>query len=132
MTHLAHEYGVNDIVKVASAGTSSEEEGNAMYPPAVRELKKQGVKVLPHVAIKLAKRDYYEYDLILGMESRNVTSAIRIFGGDPQDKVHRLADYSDNPRDIDDPWWTGDFYRAYSDIYESCQALMQYLIPTLT
>ncbi len=125
------ELGLDGQVRVYSAGTSSEEEGNGIYPPARRRLIEEGIAVLPHSARQLNKYDYDEYDLFLGMETRHVSAMLRIFGGDPQNKVQRLADYSEDPHDIADPWWTGDFYSAYRDIYESCQALIQNLLPML-
>ena len=71
--------------------------------------------------------DYKEYDYILGMEQSNIRGILRICGGDPQGKVHRLLDYSDSPRDIADPWYTGNFDRTYDDIVEGCQAFYKYL-----
>ena len=47
-----------------------------------------------------------------------------ILGSDPDDKVHLLLDWSDVPRDISDPWYTGDFDRTYQDVTEGCEALL--------
>ena len=49
---------------------------------------------------------------------------MRILGSDPDDKVHLLLDWSDAPRDISDPWYTGDFDRTYQDVTEGCEALL--------
>ena len=46
---------------------------------------------------------------------------------DPDHKVHRLLDFSDHPRDIADPWYTGNFDVTYDDIVEGCEALLAYL-----
>ena len=61
------------------------------------------------------------------MESRHIKSVERIVGGDPQGKLCRLLDFSDNPRDIADPWYTGDFEKAYDEIYTGCLALYKHL-----
>ena len=61
------------------------------------------------------------------METRNVRDAIRIFGEDKKNKVHRLLDYSNNPRDIADPWYTGNFDVTYDDIMEGLEAFISYL-----
>ncbi len=50
---------------------------------------------------------------------------LRIVGGDPEHKIHRLLDYSKHPRDIDDPWYSGDFETAYRDIVEGCEAFLE-------
>lgn len=116
--------GASGKVKVYSAGTSREEEGNGIYPAAVRKLREEGVPVLRHFATPLTRADYDRYDLFVGMETRNVDSMRRIFSGDAQGKVVRLLDFCERPRDIADPWWTGDFDKAFCDIREGCEALL--------
>ena len=61
------------------------------------------------------------------MEERNIINMKRILGGDPKGKVYRLLDFSDRPRDIADPWYSGDFDTAYEDIREGCEALLNFL-----
>jgi len=51
----------------------------------------------------------------------------RIAGGDPEGKIRRLLDFSDRPRDIADPWYTGNFDLTYDDILEGCTCLMEAL-----
>jgi protein-tyrosine phosphatase len=41
--------------------------------------------------------------------------------------VYRLLDFSDNPRDIADPWYTGNFDITYNDIVEGCNSFLKYL-----
>ncbi len=53
---------------------------------------------------------------------------LRILGGDPEGKVKRLLDFSPHPRDIADPWYTGDFDRTYDDVYEGCKALLTFIL----
>ena len=61
------------------------------------------------------------------MEQRNVTSALRIFGGDSENKVVRLLDFTSNPRDIADPWYTGDFDATFDDVISGCRGLLEYI-----
>ena len=35
---------------------------------------------------------------------------------------------SDNPRDVADPWYTGDFEKAFNDVYDGCNAFLEYLL----
>ncbi len=49
----------------------------------------------------------------------------RIAGHDPEHKICRLLDFSEHPRDIADPWYTGDFETTYSDIVEGCRAFLE-------
>ena len=67
---------------------------------------------------------------ISGALPRSHAAAMKnLFGGDPQGKICRLLDFSKHPRDIDDPWYTGDFATAYRDIAEGCEALLDRLFP---
>lgn len=72
----------------------------------------------------MTKQDYDKYDYIIGMENSNIRNILRIVGEDKDNKVHRLLDYSDNPRDISDPWYTGNFDETYSDIVEGLEAFL--------
>ena len=51
----------------------------------------------------------------------------RICGGDPEGKIHLLMDYTDRPGEVADPWYTGDFERAWQDILEGCEGLLAHL-----
>ena len=59
------------------------------------------------------------------MESRNIQNILRIVGEDKENKVYRLLDFSNNPRDIADPYFTGNFDRTYEDILEGCSAFLE-------
>ena len=39
-------------------------------------------------------------------------------------KMRRLLDFTERPRDIADPWFTGDFEVTYNDIMEGCLAFL--------
>lgn len=114
-------------VDVASAGTSSEEEGDPVYSPAKAELFLHGIQCDQKRAVKLKREDYFKYDYILCMESRNVMNAIRIFGGDKDAKVYRLLDFTDQLHDIADPWYTRDFTKAYHEIESGVTGFLRFL-----
>ena len=41
---------------------------------------------------------------------------LRLFDGDNQNKVSLLLDYTNNPRDVADPWYTGNFELVYNQL----------------
>lgn len=129
MTDIVKKHGLQNEFRIASAATSYEEEGNPIYPPARRKLNEKGVEVLPHYATVLTRDDKNTYDLIIAMEESNVRAIYRIIG--ECDKVYRLLDFSSSPRDIADPWWTGDFETTYNDIVEGCECLLDYCVKNL-
>ena len=49
----------------------------------------------------------------------------RLFGGDPEDKLHLLLDYTGRPGDVADPWYTRDFESTWRDVLEGCQGLLE-------
>ena len=53
---------------------------------------------------------------------------MRIFGSDTRHKVFRILDFCDNKKDIDDPWYTGNFSLTYQEITLGCQMFLDYII----
>lgn len=119
--------GLADHFQIASAATSREEIGNPVYPPARRILKAHGIDCMGKTARQMTKADYAEYDYLLAAENYNIRNMMRILGSDPEHKVCRLLDFSDRPRDIADPWYTGNFEITWDDIVEGCEAFLAHL-----
>ncbi len=127
MRDMVEKLGLSDRIEVASAATSREEIGNDMYPPAKRKLDKEHIPYTHRQARQVTTSDYDRYDLILCMEQYNIRNLKRIIPDDPEHKIHLLLDYTDNPRDISDPWYSDDFDTAYDDIVTGCKGLMNHL-----
>lgn len=111
-----------------SRATSMEELGNPMYPQAKRKLEQMGVTCESHRAMQVTKDDYNKYDYIIVMEERNRRDLLRIIGEDKDNKIHLLMEYTNNIKDIDDPWYSGDFDTAFNEINEGCIGLYNYLM----
>ena len=126
---LAEKQGIADRFVIASSATSTEEiwngVGNPVYPPAKAELAKHGSSCNGKRAVQLKKSYYDQYDLFIGMDSANIRNMLRIFGGDPDGKIHRLLDYTGHGGDVADPWYSGRFDVAYRDILAGCTALLK-------
>lgn len=122
---MVHKRGLDDEFYIASAATSTEETGNPIHPGTRNKLRGYGISTEGKYAVTMRRKDYDAYDYILGMEQSNIRNIRRICGGDPENKVCRLLDFSGNPRDIADPWYTGNFDVTYNDIYEGCQAFLE-------
>ena len=128
MKDLAKKAGLAAQFHIESAATSREEIGNPVYPPARRKLSERGISCGGHAARQLTKRDYDEYDLLIGMDSANLRNMHRICGGDPDGKLHLLMDYTDCSHDVADPWYTGDFEATWQDVLAGCQGLLHKLM----
>lgn len=129
---LVKKNGLEDKFYIKSAATSYEEEGNGMHYGTRRKLEEQKIEFGIHIARRLEKIDYEKYDLILGMEERNIKNINKIIEKDEEEKVYRLLDFSENPRDIADPWYTGNFDKTYEDIKEGCEYLLKYIKENFT
>ena len=130
MNRLIREKELCGVISCASSAATDEEIangiGNPIFPPAEAELKKHGLSFGDHRAVQLQKSDYEKYDLIIGMDKINMRQMNELFGGDPENKLRLLGDYSGSGV-ISDPWYSGRFDEAYSDIYGGCEALLKYL-----
>lgn len=129
--HRISEVGLSNYIEVASAATSSEEiwngVGNPVHTGTRNLLRRYGISVEGKRAVQLRKEDYQNYDYLIGMDQWNMRNMRRILGDDPEQKLHLLLDFGKNPRDIADPWYTGDFEQTFRDIEEGCEGLLEYL-----
>ena len=117
--------GLAEEFHIESAATSTEEIGNDVYPPAKRKLTEKGIAFTRRSARQMTRRDYAEYDYLVGMDSANIRNMRRIAGGDDEGKISLLLDHSGSGRDVADPWYTGDFEATYRDVTEGCRALLK-------
>ena len=128
LKHLLKEKELLAQFEVRSSATSTEEiwngVGNSVYPPAREELRRHGISCEGKRAVQLQKSDYEKYDLFIGMDRANISNMHRIFGGDPEQKIHKMMDYTARPGDVADPWYSDRFDVTYRDIYEGCVGLL--------
>ena len=116
---MATKAGLTDRFEIASAAVSREEIGNPVYPPARRELAAHGIGCQGHHARQVTVEDYRHYDRIYYMDASNKRYLDRMLPMD-DDKIRPLL-----PRDVADPWYTGDFSKTWADLVEGCQKIME-------
>ena len=127
MKDLVEKAGITDI-EIGSAGTSSEELGNPVHYGTRQKLAQHGISCNGKFARQMNRQDYEKYDLLIGMDNANIRNMHRICGGDPDEKIRRLLDYTKRPGEVADPWYTGDFEETWSDVLEGCQALLNKIL----
>ena len=116
MKYLLEDYHV-DGVSVSSAGVSSEENGNDIYPPAKRVLKAHGIPFSSHRAHRITDEEFNDSDLVIALDRSNLNALVCRFG--KSSRIMMLLS-----RDVEDPWYTDDFETAYEDILSGCKALL--------
>lgn len=128
MRDMVTKRGLGGQFYIASSATSREEIGNPVHPGTRKKLKELGISTAGKYAVQLKKKDYQEYDYLIGMDEWNIRNILRIVGSDPQGKVHKLLEFAGSGRDIADPWYTGNFEVTYEDIREGCEGLLSHIL----
>ena len=129
---LAQERDLEKEFYISSSATSTEEiwgnVGNPVYPPARAELAAHGISCDGKRAVQLTRADAEKYDLFVGMDSANIRNMHRMLGEGASDKIFKLMSFAGKDADVSDPWYSDRFDVAYRDIYEGCEALLEYLL----
>ena len=120
MKDLVKREGLSDQFEIASAATSTEEIGNPVYPPARRILAEHGLSCSGKTARQMTRRDLGYYDYIILMDLNNMRNVRWMFPNEELGNVRMLL-----PRNVADPWYTGNFEATWSDCVEGCTLLLE-------
>ena len=127
MKDMAARRGLADMIQADSAAVSREEIGNDVYPPAKRKLTEHSIPFTTRAARQIEENDLKKYNKIIVMDKSNLRILKRMFGEKNTEKVELLMNIAGVDRDVEDPWYTGDFEQAYRDICAGCEALLDEL-----
>lgn len=119
--------GESENFLIRSSATSMEEHGSPVHYGTREILNRLNISCAGKRAELLKKNDYDNYDYFIGMDGANIRNMLRIFGGDPLQKVSLLLDFAGEHRDVADPWWTGDFESTYRDVDKGIKYLYKHL-----
>ena len=125
MKALVENAGLSEQFQIESAGTYA--AGGPVNPPAEQKLAEHGISCAGKFSRQLVKADYDRFDLLIGMDNLNLVTMQDLFDNDPEGKLHRLLDYTSDPRNIEDPWYTRDYETAWRDIEKGCRGLLEQL-----
>ena len=127
MKYLVDQRGLSSEFYIASAATSTEEIGSRVHHGTAAILDRLGIDYSEKRARQMTKKDYQDYDMLIGMDDWNMRNMNRIAGGDPEGKLHLLMDFTDRPGEVADPWYTRNFEVTYRDVMDGCEGLLDYL-----
>jgi len=125
--NMVKEKGLSENFYIASCATSTEEIGNSVYPPARRKLMDHNLFCDGKRSVQLRKEDYNKFDYLVAMDQKNMRNIFKIIKEDTENKVYKLLDFTSTPKDIADPWYSGDFDTTYKEIYEGCLGLLKFI-----
>lgn len=114
---------LDDNFFITSRATSYEEVGNSMHYGTKSVLNKNNISFTNHRAKRLEETDYDLYDYFICMDESNVKNVLSIFNVDPQNKISKLLS-----KDIEDPWYTGNFVKVFNDINSGIDLLLSRLL----
>jgi protein-tyrosine phosphatase len=124
MKHLLKKAGKDKDAAVSSYAATPDDLGSDMHPKAKQILLAKGVPFTRRKAQLFTKEIYDESDYIIAMDDENIRDLSRITGGDPDHKTSLLLSWEGKKGSVADPYFTGNFQKAYEDICGGCQAVM--------
>lgn len=127
MKDLVQNRGLENDFYIESAATSREEIGNGVYPPVKRILNARGIDCSAKHARQMTRADYDKFDYIVCMDSKNLRN-MGYIATDTQGKYSRLLDYTSNPHDVADPWYSGDFATTEQEVEVGCEGLLKNIL----
>lgn len=136
MKDLVRQAGREDEFLINSSATSREEIGNDIHYGTRQKLREMRVPFERRAAVQLTEADCKEYDYVIGMDYANIRNILRIGREYAENKTHLLLEFAPSSykggipsmygstKEIDDPWYTGNFDQTYNDVLAGCIGLL--------
>lgn len=121
---LVQKRGLADKIKVDSAATSSWHIGDPPHRGTQAKLKEYGISTSGMKGRQLSKEDFDKFDYIIGMDADNVRDIRKMLGQPNHPKIFRFLDLTRYPKDVPDPYYTGNFQETYDLVVEGCESLL--------
>lgn len=107
----------DNSLHIESRGTSNWEHGNPIHLGTQRILKKYDIPFdSSKTSMQILEKDLQDFDLILGMDEKNVLDLLTLSKGRWDEKIHLFLD-----KGVPDPWYTGDFEETYDLVSKGCR-----------
>lgn len=132
MKHILKEKGLDSDFYVDSAGISAFHEGE-LPDERMRAAARRRGYVLDHRSRPVRTDDFYDFDLIIGMDERNIEALKdRAPGLDEERKIVRMVDFCQH-KDVTyvpDPYYGGEegFEHVIDILEDACSGLLTFLV----
>ena len=135
MKQLVQQSGRADQFRIDSAGLIDYHEGEQADPRMRAHAIRRGY-VLDSISRPVRTEDFFDFDLIIGMDNRNVDELRRRAPSvETMQKVHQMTEFSRNRLYdyVPDPYYSGaEGFELVLDLLEdACQGLLDACIPAL-
>jgi protein-tyrosine phosphatase len=124
--HLVNAAGLEDKIKVDSAGTASWHEGERAHRGTRKILKEHGI-VYDGRSRPIKASDFQEFDYILAMDSSNYSNIMARRPKDSKAQIAMFLSYATgvNDTDVPDPYYSGNFEYVYNLVLNGSQGLLE-------
>ena len=127
--HLTRSHGLDDLITVDSAGTHAYHVGEPPDPRACQSAKEKGYDISSARARKVCDEDFKQFDLILAMDSSNLSSLQVKSPLSSRDKIELFLDFHPDKKgqDVPDPYYRdSDLFDGVFEIVEAgCWELLK-------
>ena len=120
MKDLIKKVNMEDKIYIESCATSTEEIGNDIDYRAKEKLDENKIPYSKRKARQMTQSDYDKFDYIVLMDYNNLRYLNYLEIEDTKQKMQIW--------NIDDPWYTGNFTKAYNEIYNGCENLLNTIL----
>jgi protein-tyrosine phosphatase len=127
MRELATRAGYGEVISVDSAGIGAWHIGHMPDRRSIAVARAHGIDITGLRGRQIAAADFAAFDLILGMDSRNVSELHRLASPETARKVHLFMTYARGRNDdVPDPYYeTADAFEAlYQALEAGCSSLL--------
>lgn len=125
---IIKERGLNNLFYAESRATSTEEIGNPMHHGTIKILNKYHIAYGNKVAEQIDNYDAEDYDDIIVMDRNNLRNIQYCISNKYFSKVRLLLSFVGQNRDVQDPWYTGDFELTYQDILLGIEGYLKWAL----
>ena len=129
LLHHLKERGLEDRVRVDSAGTGAWHVGERPDPRSLEVAGRHGIE-LPGTARRVSEGDFFEFDRVFAMDRSNLRDLEGMSGGlEAEARVELFRDHdpdAGHDRDVPDPYYGGDdgFDRVFEMVDRTCRVLV--------
>ena len=132
MKKLVKDAGLGDRIEIDSAGITGYHEGDRADSRMRAHAARRGYK-LDSVSRPVCTEDFFDFDLIIGMDNRNIDDLKRKAPDlESVEKIHQMTEYSRNKLydHVPDPYYSGaEGFELVLDLLEdACAGLLDELV----
>lgn len=127
---LVRQKGLDNVIKVDSAGTGDWHIGEPPHTGTQKLLKEKGIDFSHIRARQFHVHDFDDFDYLVAMDGKNVIDMKSLSPTNQNAMITRLLEECPDleERDVPDPWYTGDFEETYRLVKAGTNALLNRII----